>query len=1078
MYKLLYFFILLTLLMLLGGAYLYSDLFIHIIESHAIFVQVLLIVIVIYILLFLVPLSKEINWRNIYRRLVSFKIKRASSNRDYISEAAKSSKDVVLVFGSDIDINVYFSHLQQDLVLENNDFIYLYGKSFVYDTENKSLKKFVKKIKKILYVVSENNISSDIFFDLNESLKQVLVKKALFEIIIVNSKYYQSSFSSKEKPEIKESVCYFKELHLDNKTKVGSIETIFYDFLDELKSEYVSCHINLSENVCDYDLIRKLDFYKKYLSDNIRKVFTDFKDNLSLRTITFIPCRNKTDVVNYLSENRYREIYSSFLRQILKKNLFGLLFIIFALLFIFYGNIYLNNHISYLESANNVIENTNLTRSFVDRLNNKNQVSSSFTLKKSQIDSHIKTFLGNRTEISKLSNRFVLMPYFGVNNKVVEKYNDLYNSILRRLMLDVKKRIEKEFNDLLVEENLTPDNVTRTYNLLKLYLILGLGKDVHENNDFICSIVKTLYDTDEQSSLNEIFKSYGMFNLESGVKYFDINENFVKKLRVKVKEQGEILSNIEEYYRDVKIEAQEQYTFLDLSSILEYDIDHLWGDSTNLDGIYTREAYENFLKNKFAEYSKKNKDSYDWVLFGSLRELKESKNELDYKDAEKLLTEMYFHEYELSWMEFLNNIYLKEALNLDESIEQLNSYTSKDNNVFEALYFALYENLVFLSEEEIKVFKSYQLQSKNARGRKTLSKIQNIESYITPKHKLYKKFEGLLEILKSESSNREYSKNRYLQGYVDKLSYLKHNLYLLKNAKNPNYSIRKFMLKSLENDVTNEFSSIDVSSSLLTEQFDEDFYAFGYNLFSQMGNNIRNVLLVPTKSNINSQWRRIIYDQWSREFLKKYPFTDSIDDSSLNLFKNYLNPRRSEIYNFIKQNLSSNFSVDDIASLSSVYDEILSPSFLKFVAKLSNLTKMTYLNSSEQITFDIQVIPSENISYSEFQMNNVDIKYFNQTPSWTTAQWFTPLYSGDTVIKWTSSTEPHKVNEKKYSGPWALVRLLSDAKISNIQENIFLIELPLDRKLTFKFLIKTEIGAGPIEFLKMKNLVIPRNILQ
>ncbi|NVZ84447.1 type VI secretion protein VasK, partial [Pseudomonas yamanorum] len=103
--------------------------------------------------------------------------------------------------------------------------------------------------------------------------------------------------------------------------------------------------------------------------------------------------------------------------------------------------------------------------------------------------------------------------------------------------------------------------------------------------------------------------------------------------------------------------------------------------------------------------------------------------------------------------------------------------------------------------------------------------------------------------------------------------------------------------------------------------------------------------------------------------------------------------------------------------------------------------------------------------------------YFNQKESWQRFNWPGRSDYPGASLSWTSIHTGERLFGD-YQGTWGLIRLLEKARITTLDDGDsryrMVLKAPDGLNLTWN--LRTELGAGPLALLKLRNFALPPQI--
>lgn len=1009
------------------------------------------ILLILFVFLLCVPLFIKVQWITLLEKLYIKKdtVKAKKNKNDQfkiLRHKIKTSKKIIVgIIGNRDIIDLSFPNLTQKLYLEDHD--YLYVLADMADRKWLNFRGLGKRVfDSVLYITNPSLLSKDDFYGITAFIENIGM------IISVNiACIIDSSFNH-------DAVCYSYKLNhkafKDQKRLKNDVE----DLISDLKCAAVY----EIENNSNYSYISG---FVSYFSENV----DDFCKNL-FDFVKKSKIKNSISRITFIGGGIYNNnIKGSFIspNTIYKKNANSLydycylLLLILACCWVWIGYLTIKNA-------------TNEYKNIEEKL---------YITEYSEMDEIIKNYnmISNIDELDSFMFKIKSLPFFFYSKVLDDQRAKLYNQyVVVPFYKSTGTLLESEIESLTLLKKFSDENKKDLYNLLKLYLIFAKNKENDEITFVKENLLKLLAEYQPEDVMRVIDKS--LASNEKNV--FGLDNRIVTNSRNILINQNSSLLDVDKYYDNLKEEAQKRYLPLNLSSLLKNDVGLVWDNIQPLDGIYTKEAWKNFFKVKFNELEKQLSKSLDWVL-------------IDLDDQEdsslvKKLKNKYFEEYIDNWLVFLNSINWNSSSSINESIAQINKYTSRNNSCLIGLLKAIATNTDLRELKNTLQPNSLKLPSKFKSLENKLDNLNNelnIDDYSAEyedspadENLLYKTFEPLSILLNDSVAEHKGSEMSYdysfnIRQYIEKIVFLKRRMYLLSSG-NASKDAINYVLSSYNSANNNEFTNGLSFAILLEEQIGDDFIPFSEAVFKSIFENAWNNITVPAKMHLNNLWFQQVYKVWKDDLSQKYPFTESENEASYGLIKKFFNPNKGIFYSFLNKYLRSfvDLSEDEFTYNNDQTINFI-PAFYQSFDYCNTISKISYLNADGAINFELLPLGGSGISESELSIDGLKIKYFNQVSSWKRLSWPQNNTEKNTKLTWVQESTGLS-HQRVFTGDWSFIRFLETAQVEQIDENLYLLTFSLDDHLNIQYQLKTEYLSGPLEFLKAKSFNIPKKIVE
>ena len=129
------------------------------------------------------------------------------------------------------------------------------------------------------------------------------------------------------------------------------------------------------------------------------------------------------------------------------------------------------------------------------------------------------------------------------------------------------------------------------------------------------------------------------------------------------------------------------------------------------------------------------------------------------------------------------------------------------------------------------------------------------------------------------------------------------------------------------------------------------------------------------------------------------------------------------------------------------------------------------------LSFELQGKAASNVVQTTFILNGERHHYFNQREKWQRFNWPGRSNHPGASLSWTSIHTGERLFGD-FQGTWGLIRLLEKSQITPLDDADsryrMIIKAPDGLDLTWY--LRTELGAGPMALLKLRNFTLPSQI--
>jgi type VI secretion system protein ImpL len=151
------------------------------------------------------------------------------------------------------------------------------------------------------------------------------------------------------------------------------------------------------------------------------------------------------------------------------------------------------------------------------------------------------------------------------------------------------------------------------------------------------------------------------------------------------------------------------------------------------------------------------------------------------------------------------------------------------------------------------------------------------------------------------------------------------------------------------------------------------------------------------------------------------------------------------------------------------------PAFLSAVRQLSTVGVQLYPQADAGEKFDMMALPTPNVTRSELSVDGMQIVYFNQQERWTPLAWPGNGLNGHARLIW-QTLDAGLRQAFDATGDWAFLRLLSQAEIKPLDGTRYRLTWNTGGDEPLSYVLRTRVGAGPIDLLKLRGFRMPDRI--
>ncbi|RUT37655.1 type VI secretion protein VasK [Pseudomonas sp. PAMC 29040] len=525
-------------------------------------------------------------------------------------------------------------------------------------------------------------------------------------------------------------------------------------------------------------------------------------------------------------------------------------------------------------------------------------------------------------------------------------------------------------------------------------------------------------------------------------------------------------------YRQVLDAAAPHYPDLSLQQMVaETDAAALFSTAARVPGVFTRQAWDGQVRRAIEQIAQTRREEIDWVLSDRQAEIA---HELTPEQLRERLTERYFQDYANAWLDFLNSLRWQQAASLAQVIDQL----SLMSDVRQSPLIALMNTLAYQGQAGTRSQALADSLMKSAQQLMSQDKVEAIDQQARgPGSPLDATFGPLLGLLGNDPEGN--AQRLSLQAFLTRVTRVRLKLQQVSTAPDP-----QAMTQALAQTVF-QGKSIDLTDtqsygSLLAASLGAQWNGVAQTLFVQPLEQAWQRVLQPSAAGLNRQWQRAIVSDWQAAFAGRYPFADTHSDASLPMLGQMIRADSGRIERFLHSQLNGVLRKEGsrwMADPRHAQGLRFNPQFLAAINQLSQLADVIYTDGGMGLSFELQGKPVRDVVQTTFIFNGAQHHYFNQQEFWQRFSWPGSSDRPGASLSWTSVHTGERLFGD-YPGTWGLIRWLEQARVTplNDADSRYRLELDAPDGLGLTWHLRTELDAGPLALLKLRDFSLPGQI--
>ncbi|WP_175951962.1 ImcF-related family protein [Burkholderia sp. BCC0405] len=531
--------------------------------------------------------------------------------------------------------------------------------------------------------------------------------------------------------------------------------------------------------------------------------------------------------------------------------------------------------------------------------------------------------------------------------------------------------------------------------------------------------------------------------------------------------------------------------------------------TASVPGAYTRQAWDGTVEAAIDDMAKRNGVTADWVLGSTAASRNASTSTPEALRAS--LRTRYFADYADRWQTFMNSITCEPARTLPAAVAQLKLIAdSRQSPVI-----ALMKSLEYQGGAGV---------TKTSLSDTLVNKAQNIfasskdsapqQAAPDPAGPLGVSFGPVLRLVTpGNAATAGASSDLSLQRFTERITMLRLKLQQIADSSDADSESRQ-VAQSLFQGKSSELADTLAYAQLVAASLGEQWAGMGQSLFVQPVAQATQAVLEPAQASLNDAWRQTVVAAWNRSFAGRYPFANTNNDASLPELSRFLRPQGGLVGTFLAAQLAGVLTLQgdqwvpaSSGSGASSAARTIDPAFLNAINMLQRIANHLLAQGEPQYAFDLKPVPTLGVTDTRLTVDGQKLHYYNQQETWQTFTWPSnePQKAG-TRLEWQTERAGTNLN-MEFGGRWALVRMLERAHVSPVDTATYLITwqaepqapqskavaakvddndsltaqaplTPAPASLTYPltYLMRTDVGKGPLELLSLRGFALPSRI--
>ncbi|TDB45436.1 ImcF-related family protein, partial [Photorhabdus khanii] len=483
-------------------------------------------------------------------------------------------------------------------------------------------------------------------------------------------------------------------------------------------------------------------------------------------------------------------------------------------------------------------------------------------------------------------------------------------------------------------------------------------------------------------------------------------------------------------------------------------------------GMFTRQAWEGQVQKAIEAVVASRQEEIDWVLSDGRQPVLKAVSPAELKAR---LTARYFTDFAGAWLNFLNSLRWHKTHNLSDTIDQLTLMA----DVRQSPLIALMDTLAYQGETGQQGTALTDPLVKSAQNLFQKNKRPVIDPTRLPSGPLDNAFGPLLALMGKSTADPSLR----LQTFLTRVTRVRLKLQQIANTDDPQERMQA-LAQSVFQGKSVDLTDTQSYGSLMAASLGAEWQGFGQAVFVQPLTQAWQTVLQPSAASLNAQWQSAVVADWQAAFDGRYPFVEEPNEASLPMLGQFIQADSGRIEQFLHSQLGGvlhkegkHWLVDEVNS----QGLHINPAFLTAINQLSQLSDVLFANGSEGIRFELRAKPARDVAETDLTIDGQRLRYFNQRESWQRLRWPGDSDNPGVVLTWTSVNTGARVFGD-YPGTWGLMRWLAQAQVTALDSSRYRLTLTAADGLPLTWVLRTEVGKGPLALLALKGFRLPTQI--
>lgn len=541
----------------------------------------------------------------------------------------------------------------------------------------------------------------------------------------------------------------------------------------------------------------------------------------------------------------------------------------------------------------------------------------------------------------------------------------------------------------------------------------------------------------------------------------------------------------ERLYNELKTRANARYAPLTVGRILNNADADIVAGSSAVPGAFTREAWDNYLRNAIIEASNGELKGDDWVLAVAMSGFttKDATSERNRSELEAL----YRAEYSQEWKKFLQGVAVLDFGDLTKAavaVGRIGDTTSSPVKriLQRAAFETAWDNPSELSKK-IELAKTNVVAKAEQLIRNNYPTAPNPAPGAIQYGEIGAQF-ALLAMMTGSPTARA-----PLDGYLDLLVKIKTKLGTISASTEPGTNARQLMQATLVSSNSEFSEALYHIDNVLLGGASEDAKAYLRPILVRPLIQAYSTMVPLVEEDINRIWEQRVYASW-QGLASKYPFANNANEAQMSDIAKFLRPGDGVLPRFVDQHLGALVAKRPEGLVGRTWANVgvrFSPIFLSGLSRLL-ASGSAVLQEGDGSQFELQPIPTPGLSEILIEIDGQVLRYRNGPQPWVAFNWPNNNVQSQGARLQAVSFAGVPTQVANYNGRLGLMRLLADAHALRPTETSNIVEwrfkpvrqdgkdLSRPEMESIRFNYRPVSGANLLALSNLRGLALPQRI--